>query len=130
MFSVEIWLGIVATGIFFFVAVLALFFWKIARSLEALEKEARQTLTQVQMSLEKFRENQSALRQVLDNANRCTENVLQVTEGVKRFRKTLDAATGVLDHFVHPVLAGVAGGIAGTKAAVSHAVKRWFGKEE
>ncbi len=130
MFSVEIWLLVVATGLFLFVAAVAVFLWRIAKVLENLEKDVNQTLTQVQMSLEKFRENQAALRNVLENANRCTENVLQVTEGVRRFRKTLDAATGVLDHFVHPVLAGVAGGIAGTKAVVSLAVKRWFGKEE
>ncbi len=104
--------------------------WKIGKTVERLALRLEETLRQLEMTAEEVRKTNAVTREILVRAERAAANVEHVTEGVRGFRKTLDAAAAVLDFAVVPVLGNVAGGMAGVKAAVSTVVNRLFGKED
>ncbi len=104
--------------------------WKIGKSVERLAVRADESLRQLEMTAEDIRQTSAVAREVLGRAERAAANVEHVTEGVRGFRRTLDAATAVMDFAVVPVLGNVAGGMAGVKAAVSTVVNRLFRKED
>ncbi len=104
--------------------------WKIAKTVERLAGHIEVALHQFEMTAEDIRKSNAVTREILLRAERAAANVEHVTEGVRSFRKTLDAAAAVLDFAVVPVLGNVAGGMAGVKAAVSTVVNRLFRKED
>lgn len=104
--------------------------WKIGKTVERLATRVDESLRQLEMTMEDVRKTNTVTRDILVRAERAAANIEHVTEGVRGFRKTLDAATAVLDFAVLPVLGNVAGGMAGVKAAVSTVVNRWFRKED
>ena len=112
------------------VVVVIITLWKIGKTVERLATRVDESLRQLEMTMEDIRKTNIVTREILVSAERAVANVEHVTEGVRSFRKTLDAATAVLDFAVVPVLGNVAGGMAGVKAAVSHLVNRWFRKED
>ncbi len=103
--------------------------WKIAKTVERLATHVQDALHQFEMTAEDIRKSNAVTREILLSAERAAANVEHMTEGVRSFRKTLDAAAAVLDFAVVPVLGNVAGGMAGVKAAVSTVVNRLFKKE-
>lgn len=109
--------------------VLAMTLWRVRRSIDLLERRVDESLRQFEMTAEDLRKTNALVRDILLHAERGAANVLHVTEGVRGFRRTLDAATSVLEHSVVPLLGTVAGGLAGAKAAVSHVVNRFVRKE-
>lgn len=109
--------------------VLAMTFWRVRKSIDLLERRVDESLRQFEMTAEDLRKTNALVRDILLHAERGAANVLHVTEGVRGFRRTLDAATSVLEHSVVPLLGTVAGGLAGAKAAVSHVVNRFVRKE-
>ncbi|MGB5995060.1 MAG: hypothetical protein WBG20_06540, partial [Candidatus Deferrimicrobiaceae bacterium] len=76
-----------------------------------------------------IRATNAKAQRIISHAERSAANIEYVTEGVRKFRNTLDAATGVLSFAVLPVLGSVAGVLAGSKVGMSHIVNRIFGKE-
>ena len=104
--------------------------WKIGKSVERLATRADESLRQLEVTAEEVRKTCIVAKEILDRAERAAANVEHVAEGVRGFRRTLDAATAVLDFAVVPVLGNVAGGMAGVKAAVSTVVNRLFRKED
>ncbi len=104
--------------------------WKIGKTVERLATHVEESLHQLVMTAEDVRKTNAVTRDILLRAERAAANVEHVTEGVRSFRKTLDAAAAVLDFAVVPVLGNVAGGMAGVKAAVSTVVNRLFRKED
>ncbi len=104
--------------------------WKIGRSIERLATHVEQSLHQLEITAEDVRKTNAVTREILLRAERAAANVEHLTEGVRSFRRTLDAAAAVLDFAVVPVLGNVAGGMAGVKAAVSTVVNRLFRKED
>ncbi len=104
--------------------------WKIGKTVERLATRIDESLRQLDMTMEEVRKTSAVSREVFARAERAAANVEHVTEGVRGFRKTLDAASAVLDFAVVPVLGNVAGGMAGVKAAVSTVVNRLFRKED
>lgn len=103
--------------------------WKIGKTVEQLGTRLDESLRQIEMTAEDVRKTNSVTREILVRAERAAANVEQLTEGVRGFRRTLDAASAVLDFAVVPVLGNVAGGMAGVKAALSTVVNRLFRKE-
>lgn len=103
---------------------------KIGKTLERFATHLEDTLHQLEKTAEDVRKTNAVTREILLHAERAAANVEHVTEGVRAFRKTLDAASAVLDFAVVPVLGNVAGGMAGVKAAVSTVVNRLFRKED
>jgi uncharacterized protein YoxC len=108
---------------------MALTLWQIRRTVEHLERRVDDAIRQFEMTAEGHRKTNTVLRDLLEHIERGAANVADMTEGVRGFRRTLDAATSVLQFAVVPVLGNVAGGLAGAKAAVSHVVKRFARKE-
>ncbi len=104
--------------------------WKIGKTVERFATHVEATLHQLEITAEDVRKTNAVTREILVHAERSVANVAHVTEGVRAFRKTLDAAAAVLDFAVVPVLGNVAGGMAGVKAAVSTVVNRLFRKED
>ncbi len=104
--------------------------WKIGKSVERLATRVDESLRQLEMTAEDIRKTNAVARDILGRAERAAASVEHVAEGVRGFRRTLDAATAVLDFAVVPVLGNVAGGMAGVKAAVSTVVNRLFRKED
>lgn len=104
--------------------------WKIGKSVERLATRVDESLRQLEVTAEDIRKTHAVARDILERAGRAAANVEHVAEGVRGFRRTLDAATAVLDFAVVPVLGNVAGGMAGVKAAVSTVVNRLFRKED
>ncbi len=104
--------------------------WKIGKTVERLASHVAESLHQLEITAEDVRKTNAVTRDILLRAERAAANVEHVTEGVRAFRKTLDAAAAVLDFAVVPVLGNVAGGMAGVKAAVSTVVNRLFRKED
>ena len=103
--------------------------WKLLKTIEKLGNRIDDSLRQIEMTAEDLRKTNAAVQGILNHAGKSVENVEHVTIGVRKLRKTLDAATGVLDFAVLPVLGTVAGVLAGSKVGVSHVVSRIFGKE-
>lgn len=111
------------------VVVLIWAIWKLLKTIEKLATRIDSSLRQVELTAEELRKTNAVVLEIMTHAEKSAENVQHVTEGVRKFRKTLDAATGILDFAVLPVLGTVAGVLAGSKAGVSHVVSRIFRKE-
>jgi len=103
--------------------------WKLIKTLEKLANHVEASFRLFEKTAEEIRVTNGVVQEIVSHARRGADNIEHVTEGVRRFRKTLDAATGVLDFAVLPVLGSVAGVLAGSKAGMSHFVKRIFRKE-
>ncbi len=112
------------------VVALIITLWKIGKTVERLSGRVEEALRQLEMTAEDVRKSNAVTREILLRAERAAANVEHMTEGVRAFRKTLDAAAAVLDFAVVPVLGNVAGGMAGVKAAISTVVNRLFRKED
>jgi uncharacterized protein YoxC len=104
--------------------------WKLGKTVDRLASRLDESLRQLELMAEEVRKTSVVALEILNRAERAAGNVEHVTEGLRGFRKTLDAATAVLDFAVVPVLGNVAGGVAGVKAAVSTVVNRLFRKED
>jgi len=109
--------------------VLAWAVWKLIKTLEKLAGHVDASFRLFEKTAEEIRVTNSAVQKIISHAEKGAANVEHVTEGVRKFRKTLDAATGVLDFAVLPVLGSVAGVLAFSKVGMSHVVKRIFRKE-
>ncbi len=109
--------------------VLGLTLWRLQKTIGVLERRVDDAIRQFEITAEDYRKTNAVVREILQHAERSAANVAHVTEGVRGFRKTLDAATSVLEYAVVPVLGTVAGGLAGVKAAVSQVVNRIVRKE-
>jgi len=103
--------------------------WKLIKTLEKLANHVEASFRLFEKTAEEIRVTNAAVRKIISHAEKGVANVEHVTEGVRKFRKTLDAATGVLDFAVLPVLGSVAGVLAFSKTGMSHVVKRIFRKE-
>lgn len=104
--------------------------WKLAKTVDRLAARFDDSLRQLEVAAEQVRQTSAVTLEILGRAERAAGNVEHVTEGLRGFRRTLDAATAVLDFAVVPVLGNVAGSLAGAKAAVLTVVNRLFGKED
>lgn len=109
--------------------VLAMTLWRLRATIEHMDRRMDEAMRQVEMTAEDLRKTNAMVRDILQHAERSVANVEHMTQGIRSFRKTLDAATSVLQFFAIPVLGNVAGGMAGMKAAVSHVVNRFVRKE-
>jgi predicted PurR-regulated permease PerM len=109
--------------------VLAWAVWKLVKTLENLAHQVDSSLRQFEKTAEEVRVTNAVVKELVSHAEKGVANIEHVTEGVRKLRKTLDAATGVLDFAVLPVLGTMAGVLAGSKAGMSHVVKRIFRKE-
>ncbi|MGZ8429885.1 MAG: hypothetical protein ACXWWV_06185 [Candidatus Deferrimicrobiaceae bacterium] len=103
--------------------------WKLLKTIEILSKRVDESLRQFEMTAEEIRKTNAVFHEIMSRCERGVANVEHVTEGVRKFRRTLDAASGVLDFTVLPVLGTMAGVLAGSKTAVSYVVKKMFRKE-
>jgi hypothetical protein len=103
--------------------------WKLLKTIEKLSKRVDESLRQFEMTAEDIRKTNAVFHEIMSRCERGVANVEHMTEGMRKFRRTLDAASGVLDFAVLPVLGTMAGVLAGSKAAVSHVVNRMFRKE-
>ena len=103
--------------------------WKLLKTIEKLSKRVDESLRKFEMTAEEIRKTNAVFHEIMSRCERGVANVEHVTEGVRKFRRTLDAASGVLDFAVLPVLGTMAGVLAGSKTAVSYVVNRMFRKE-
>lgn len=103
--------------------------WKLIKTLEKLANHVEASFRLFEKTAEEIRVTNAAVQKIISRAEKSVANVEHVTEGVRKFRKTLDAATGVLNFAVLPVLGNVAGVLAGSKAGMSYVAKRIFRKE-
>ncbi|GAB4364460.1 MAG: hypothetical protein Kow00128_06150 [Deltaproteobacteria bacterium] len=110
-------------------AVVAVTIWRVQKTVERLSVQVDRTLDQIQKLAEDIRGTNGEVRRFMAHLEKSAANVEHVTEGVRGFRKTLDAASSVLQFAVVPVLGSVAGGLAGVKAAASHMANRFRRKE-
>lgn len=110
-------------------AVVAVTIWRLLKTLENLSAQVERTLKEFESLAEDIRETNTELRKFVSRLEASAANVQHMTEGVKGFRTTLDAASSVLQLAVVPVLGNLAGGMAGARAAISHIVNRVFRKE-
>lgn len=101
----------------------------IRRSVEQLTQRLDETLRQVEMTTEDMRKTYTAARGVVTDLDKAVCNVAHFTEGIRALRGPVDLMMKVLDHSVSPTLVGLSGGIAGIKAAASHILHRFTGKE-
>jgi len=101
----------------------------IRRSVEQLTQRLDETLRQVEMTTEELRRTNTAVRGVVSGLDVAVSNVTHFTEGIRTLRGPVDLMMKVLDHSVSPTLVGLSGGIAGIKAAASHILHRFAGKE-
>ncbi len=124
-----VWALLGITGIVLGI-VLALTLWQLRKTLQNLETAVIGTMKQLEMTAEEVRKTNTVFLQVVERVERSTANIEYVTEGVRDFRSTLDAATSVLKFAVVPVLGNAAAGLAGVRAGLSHVLNRWFGKEK
>lgn len=104
--------------------------WKLGKAADRIATRLDESLRHLELVAEEVRKTSTVTLEILSRAERAADNVEHVTEGIRGFRKTLDAATAVLDFAVVPVLGNVAGGMAGVKAALSTVVNRLFRKED
>lgn len=109
--------------------VLAMTLWRLRGTIEHMDRRMDDAMRQFEMTAEDFRKTNAVARDLLLHIEKSAANVEHMTEGIRGFRKTLDAATSVLQFVAIPVLGNVAGGLAGVKAAVSYVVNRFAGKE-
>jgi len=119
-------LSIAAIGL---AVVLAMLLLRIRKTVDLLERRVDDAIRQLELTAEDLRKTNGVVREILIHAEKSAANVAHVTEGVRGFRKALDAATAVMEHAVVPVLGTVSSGLAGVKAAVSHVVNRFARKE-
>lgn len=110
-------------------AVAAMTIWRLLKTVENLSGQVERTLKEFEALAEEIRETNAEVRKFVSRLEASAANVQHMTEGVKGFRTTLDAATSVLQFAVVPVLGNLAGGMAGARAAISHIVNRVFRKE-
>jgi len=103
--------------------------WKLLKTIEKLANRIDDSLRQFEKTAEEIRKTNTVFHEIMSHAEKSVANIEHVTDGVRKFRKTLDAATGVLGFAVLPVLGSVAGVLAGSKVGMSHVVKRIFRKE-
>jgi len=103
--------------------------WRVLKTVERVSIQVDKTLDRIQELAEDIRGTNGEVRRLLGHLEKSAANVEHMTEGVRGFRKTLDAASAVLQYAALPVLGSVAGGLAGVKAAVSHVAKRFLRKE-
>jgi NAD-specific glutamate dehydrogenase len=111
------------------IATTAYAIWKLLKTIEKLANRVDVSLQQFEMTAEEVRKTNAVLHDIMSRCEKGVANVEHVTEGMRKFRRTLDAASGVLDFAVLPVLGTMAGVLAGSKAAASHVVNRIFRKE-
>ena len=111
-------------------AVAAVTIWRLLKTLENLSVQGGRTLKEFEVLAEDIRETNTEVRKFVSRLEASAANVQHMTEGLRGFRSTLDAATSVLQFAVVPVLGNLAGGMAGARAAISHIVNRVFRKEE
>lgn len=109
--------------------VVALTIWKLLKTVEKVSNQLDRTLREFEGMAQEVRRTNEVIRNFMSHAEASAANVEHLTEGVRGFRRTLDAATSVLQFAVVPVLGNVAGGLAGAKAAFSHIANRLFRKE-
>ena len=102
----------------------------IRRSVDQIARRLDETLRQFEMTTEDLRKTNNTIREVVSGLDRAVSNVAYFTEGIRALRGPVDVAMKVLDHSVSPALVGFAGGLAGLKAAASHIIHRFAGKEE
>jgi len=122
-------LTVLALASIVLVAAVVFAIWKLLKTIEKLAKRVDESLRQFDMTAEEIRKSNAVLHETMTHAQRSVANVEHMTEGVRKFRRTLDAATGVLDFGVLPVLGTMVGVLAGSKAAVSYVGRRIFRKE-
>ena len=103
--------------------------WKLLKTIEKMGSRIDESLREFERTAEDLRKTNAIVQGILIHAEKSAGNVEHVTDGVRKLRKTLDAATGVLDFAVLPVLGSVAGLLAGSKTGMSHVLKRIFRKE-
>ena len=103
--------------------------WRLLKAIERLSSRLDRSLQEVEKTAEDLRKTNGVLREILVHAEKGVANVEHVTEGARKLRRTLDAASGVLDYAVVPVLGNMAGVLAGSKAAISLVANRIFRKE-
>ncbi len=101
----------------------------IRRNAEQLTQRLDETLRQVEMTAEDLGKTVIAVREVVSGVVKAVANVIHFTEGFRALRGPLDVAAKVLDHSVSPALVGLSGGLAGIRAAASHILHRFAGKE-
>ena len=109
--------------------VLVIALWRLRKTIELIERRIDDAIRQIELTAENHRKTSTMVQDILQNAQRSAANVAYVTEGFREFRKTLDAATKVLEYAAIPVLGTVSSGLAGVKAAVTHIVNRFVRKE-
>jgi hypothetical protein len=102
--------------------------WRLRGTIEHMDHRMDEAMRQFEMTAEELRKTNAVARDLLLHIEKSVANVEHMTEGIRGFRRTLDAATSVLQFVAIPVLGNVAGGLAGVKAAVSHVVNRFAGK--
>lgn len=122
-------LAILSTAAVALMAVVAVTIWRLLKTVERLSVQVEQTLTQFEGLAEDIRGTNGEVRRFMAHLETSAANVEHMTEGVRGFRTTLDAASSVLQFAVVPVLGNLAGALAGVKAAVSHVANRVFRKE-
>ena len=122
-------LTVLALAAIALVAAMAFAIWKLLRTIEKLASRVDESFQEFETTAEEIRKTNAVFHEILNRCEKGVANVEHVTEGVRKFRKTLDAASGVLDFAVLPVLGTMAGVLAGSKAAVSYVVNRMFRKE-
>ena len=103
--------------------------WKLLETIKKLASRVDESLQEFETTAEEIRKTNAVFHEILSRCEKGVANVEHVTEGVRKFRRTLDAASGVLDFAVLPVLGTMAGVLAGSKTAVSYVVNRMFRKE-
>ena len=123
-----LWAMLGVTGIVLGI-VLAMTLWQVRKTLQNLEGRVIEAMKEFELMSEEVRKTSAVVLQIMERAERSVANVEYVTEGVRGFRSTLDAATSVLKFAVVPVLGSTAAGIAGVKAGLSHVLNSWFRKE-
>lgn len=101
----------------------------IRRNAEELTQRLGDALRQVEMTAEDMRKTDTAIREVVSGVDAAVANVTHFTEGIRALRGPVDVMTKVLDHSVSPALVGFSGGLAGVRAAASHILHRFAGKE-
>ncbi len=109
---------------------LAWFVWKLIKTLEKLASHVDSSFRQFEKTAEEIRATNAKIQGIISHCEKSVANVEHVTDGVRKLRKTVDAATGVLEFAVLPVLGSVAGVLAGSKVGMSHIVNRIFRKED
>lgn len=109
--------------------VVAITIWKLWKTVEKLSNQLDRTLKDFEWMAEEVRRTSEVIRNFMSHAEASAANVEHLTEGVRGFRRTLDAATAVLQFAVVPVLGNVLGGLVGAKTAASYLTSRLFRKE-